>query len=311
MPPSLKNIQALRTVLGRLNAERPAALHNRPGQTHYEDRGGDFLDRLDLELTSRRGKARVLITGQIGVGKSSELWHYLADRRTGQAGYWIFCDLEKQSHPDECGATGVLLTILRDCWGATKSLRTNRDLCRIRDEIFSRLIDWLKGEYSESRDAVSFSFHGMDFFVSLRDERKDEALAVILGKAAQHEAVSKPTERFGVAPDSLVILLNQLLDWIAGNRRGEPPILIVDHVDKIRDPEAAEDVLLRAVPHWSRIHASLVMTAPYEYTLGELRHSVESRWVLLTLYPLEFAEARTGKISPIYKKVARSAGLEP
>src|SRR5260370_199846 len=106
--PYLTNLQDLRTVLGRLNAERPATMQDNAERTRYEDRGGDFLSRLELELISRRGKARVLITGQIGVGKSSELWHFFADRHTELSAYWIFCDLEKQAHPDECGATGVL-----------------------------------------------------------------------------------------------------------------------------------------------------------------------------------------------------------
>jgi len=76
MPHSLTNLQELRTVLGQLNAERPAVLTKQPGRTRYADRGGDFFKRLDLEITSRQGKARVLITGQIGVGKSSELVNY-------------------------------------------------------------------------------------------------------------------------------------------------------------------------------------------------------------------------------------------
>lgn len=310
MNSSLSDLQTLRTVLGRLNAERPAATHGEVGLTTYEQRGGTLLERLALEVTSRRGKARVLVTGQTGVGKSSELGRFYDECKRSGLGFPIFCDLEKQEHPERCGATGVLLTIFRDCWGATLGIRRGyHRLSRLREQILSRLIDWLKGEYTTERNGVVFRFGGMDFTLSLRDERRDRALATILGKAAQHEAVSQPSERFGLVPDSLIHLLNDLLKWIAQETHGGPPVLIVDHVDKIREASAAEDVLLKAVPQWSRIEASIVMTAPLEYTLGTHRDSVESRWGRpLVVYPVELAEGAS-PLPAIYERIARTSGV--
>ena len=52
------------------------------------------------------------------------------------------------------------------------------------------------------------------------------------------------------------------------------------------------------------------MTAPFEYTLGSMRISVESRWGRpLTLYPLEIPDPLEGPIPEIYRAIARSAGL--
>ncbi len=312
MPLSLTKLQDLRTALDRLNAERPAGLRAEAGLTPYQDRGEEFIRRLSLEVISRQGKARVLVTGQTGVGKSSELWRYFEENRRNRTGSAIFCDLEKQEHPEHCGATGVLLTIFRDCWGATQKIRTGRSwLARLRDDILARLIDWLKGRYTSDRSEVVFPFGGMDFHVHLKG-REDRALAMILGKAAQHEAVSQPEERFGLVPDSLIHLLNDLLKWIVQQSRQGPPLLIVDHVDKIRDPSAAEDVLLKAVPQWTRIEASIVMTAPFEYTLGAFRDSVESRWGRpLIVYPVEMAELGKDPLPPIYERIASGAGLAP
>ena len=136
--PNLANLDDLRTVLGSLNAERPAGEKPRLDQTQYEDRDGDFFKRLDLEVTSRQGKARVLVTGQIGVGKSSELWHYFHAMRTARRrSFFIFCDLEKEEHPERCGATGGPLTILRDCWSATRNFPDPSGLHPIREEILS------------------------------------------------------------------------------------------------------------------------------------------------------------------------------
>ena len=321
MPASLSDINNLRTILGRLNAERPAGLGGSTGETPYQEREGDFLRRLDLEVTSRQGKARVLVTGQIGVGKSSELRHfYQLKRRKEASAFWVHCDLESEEHPERCGATGVLLAVFRDCWGATKNLRDEsyrsprrpshafQEFNKIRDEILIRLIEWLKGEYGDDKKGVDFQFGGMLFPVFL--EEKNRALAMILGKAAKHEAVSKPSDRFGLAPDSLVNLLNRLLNWLAERKDGRSPVLIIDHVDKIRDGAAAHEVLLEIVPEWNRIDASIVMTAPYEYTLGELRNSVEANWGRpLMVYPVEMPELDSAQVPSIYWDITKAAGL--
>jgi hypothetical protein len=150
----------------------------------------------------------------------------------------------------------------------------------------------------------------MNFPVSIADHRKDAALHLILAKAAQHEAVSDPADRFGVAPDAMVTLLNQLLRWMTKRFGDRPPTIIMDHVDKIRDHKAAEEVLVRAFTHWDRLEAALIMTAPYEFTLGELRNSVESRWgAPRVLYPLPIPEADQGAVPAIYNTIARNAGL--
>jgi len=316
---SLTNKQDLRTILGRLNAGKPAGLGKKDGETARQERGGDFLRRLNLELESRQGKARVLVTGQIGVGKSTELLYFYHQRvmEKQKAGFWINCDLEKDESPERCGATGVLLSIFRDCWGASRKIRnkfTNlpenlrENLNRLRDDILKSMIDWLKGRLDESKKEILFKFGGMDFPVFLNDQ--DRALAVILSKAAQHEAVSFPSERFGLVPDSLVNLLNKLLNWFKDVQQGRMPVLIVDHVDKIRESSAARETLTEAVPHWQRIEASIIMTAPYEYTLGDMRHSVESYWGRpLMIYPLEIPELDEGDIPSIYHDILKSCGL--
>jgi hypothetical protein len=259
------------------------------------------------------------VTGQIGVGKSSELWDFRQERyHKADLGLRVFCDLEKEESPERCGSAGLFLTILRDCWTATKTagnfpqgLRHGQaELDKIRDEILTRFVDWLHGTYTGDGSQVIFTFGGMDFPIPLSD--RSRALGIILGKAALHESVAEPSQRFALAPDALVILLNKLLKWFANQDRKRRPILIIDHVDKIRDTAAAEDVLVNADPQWSRLEASVVMTAPFEYTLGSLRTSVESRWGRpLMLYPLEIPDPIEGPVPEIYRAIAGSAGLGP
>lgn len=316
--PSLKDINFLQKVLYGLNAEKPAGTGGQ-GQTIRQERGSDLIKRLQLEAFSQEGRARVIVTGQIGVGKSSELWHFFRQRinQKQKTGFWVYCDLEKNEHPERCGANGVLLTILRDCWGATKGLKNTlrhkspsikNDFFRIREELTERLIDWLKGEKKENGKIVTFNFGGMDFPVQLTD--KDSALALILGKAAQHEAVSVKSERFGLVADRLVNLINNLFKWLKSIHFNCPPLLIIDHIDKIRDEASAREVLVDVIPQWQRIDASIVITAPYEYTLGDMRNSVESYWGRpLMVYPLDFPERNSESIPEIYHEILRSCGL--
>jgi dephospho-CoA kinase len=194
----LNDIQTMRDILGRLDAEKPAE-ENSWGRTKHQGRSGNFLKKIELEVAGNPKKARLLVTGQIGVGKSSELKYFFNQRSGKKSGFWVHCDLEKGAHPERCGATGVFLAILRDSWGSTKSLkdrlRTSNSVLRnklstIRDELIERLIDWLKGEKTKDGD-ILFRFGGMDFPVRLSYPDRDSALALILNKASQHEAVFK------------------------------------------------------------------------------------------------------------------------
>jgi hypothetical protein len=131
--PNLPDIKFLKQILSKLDAEKPAG-DDRQGRTRHQQRDGDLIRRLQLEATSQEGNARVLVTGQIGVGKSSELLYFFRQRvitPTQRTGFWAYCDLEKEEHPERCGATGVFLTILRDCWAVTKGFK---DSSRIKEE---------------------------------------------------------------------------------------------------------------------------------------------------------------------------------
>ena len=117
-----------------------------------------------------------MVTGQIGVGKSSELWQFFQEQRQASGEFIIFCDLEKEEHPERCGATGVFLTIFRDCWRETQRFQgTQRKLAQLRDEILTRLIDWLGAKRVEKEEKVVFQFGGMDFPVFLNRHFPDRS----------------------------------------------------------------------------------------------------------------------------------------
>ena len=52
------------------------------------------------------------------------------------------------------------------------------------------------------------------------------------------------------------------------------------------------------------------MTAPFEYTLGDLRNSVEARWNQpLLVYPLPIPDRDEGPVPRFYERMAAVSGL--
>ena len=62
---------------------------NDAGEVIDIPRGGTYV------LSNRpEANRRILLTGQIGVGKSSELWHYFEEKRKEtHPGFWVFCSI--------------------------------------------------------------------------------------------------------------------------------------------------------------------------------------------------------------------------
>lgn len=296
----------LRASLLRLNAQLPAGVMGSK-LPRVERSASKVVERLRLELDTAGGRARILLTGQIGVGKSSELWELWRQYKHSQSVLAIHCDLEKEMSPERCGALGVLLALFRDAWNSHLSFPGGQQPEGVTDRIFSALVDWLGATKRES--GYVFRFGGMDFPVALK-QGKSAIVAVALGKAAQHQALVQRDPSEGVIPDRLMALFNEYLRYLK-NKTNRDVLLVADHVDKIRSESAARDALIDASSHWGRLDASLVMTAPYEFTLGEMRSSVEGFWRRpLVLYPEPIPELQPPEPLPsFYVQVRQVVGL--
>lgn len=270
----------------------------------------NVVERLDLELAAGAGRSRVLLTGQIGVGKSTELWAFRQKCRESRSMLAIVCDLEREMSPERCGAIGVLLAIFRDAWSFHNVFFYGEPPEDITDRVLSALVDWLKATKNDK--GYVFRFGGMDFSMDLL-QGKSRVVAIILGKAAQHQALREPDPSEGLVPDKLVALCNEYLRYLK-NRTKKRVLLLVDHVDKIRSETAARATLIDAVSHWDRLDASLVMTAPYEFTLGAMRSSVEGFWgrpAVVYPEPIPSLVASNGDdpVPAFYKAIIGACGL--
>jgi len=277
------------------------------------------VERLDLELAAGAGPSRVLLTGQIGVGKSTELWAFANKYAQSPSVLTIICDLEKEMSPERCGAIGVLLAIFRDAWSFHTNVLFKSEVPPegITDQVLSALVDWLKATKNDK--GYVFRFGGMDFSMDLSQGRanlsegKSRIVAIILGKAAQHQALRERDPSEGLVPDKLVALCNEYLRYLK-NRSKKRVVLLLDHVDKIRSETAARETLIDAVSHWDRLDASLVMTAPYEFTLGAMRSSVEGFWgrpAVVYPEPIPSLVASNGDdpVPDFYKEIIGACGL--
>ena len=270
----------------------------------------NVLERLDLELAAGAGRSRVLLTGQIGVGKSTELWAFRRKCAESQSILAIVCDLEREMSPERCGPIGVLLAIFRDAWSFHRLCFHKPPPNDITDRVLSTLVDWLKAKKTD--EGYVFRFGGMDFPLDLSNE-KSRIVAIILGKATQHQALSDRDPTEGLVPDQLVYECNRYLQYL-NRRTNKEVVLLVDHVDKIRDESAARATLIDAVSHWGRLDASLVMTAPYEFTLGAMRSSVEGFWgrpAVVYPEPIPSLVASNGDdpVPDFYREIIGACGL--
>jgi len=213
--------------------------------------------------------------------------------------------------PERCGAIGVMLAIFRDAWSFhTTVLQMGVPPDAITDQVLSALVGWLKATKSDK--GYVFRFGGMDFSMDV-SQGKSRIVAIILGKAAQHQALLERDPSEGLVPDKLVALCNQYLQYLK-NRTKKKIVLLVDHVDKIRSERAARETLIDTVSHWDRLDASLVMTAPYEFTLGGMRSSVDSFWGRpAVIYPEPFPSLEANDshdpIPDFYQKIRQACGL--
>ena len=152
-------------ALQRLNAERPAGGRDALERVDRPER--DVIRQLRLNLDTASHPARLLLTGQIGVGKSSELWHLQRLYRESERFLPIHCDLESQMSPERCGAIGVLLAMFRDALSDYPDLVGQRQPRReLVDRIMNDLVDWLGA--TKTGSAISFPIGGMDFAVDAR-----------------------------------------------------------------------------------------------------------------------------------------------
>lgn len=304
VPQTQKPGEALLAALRKLVAERPAgeqaALPRVPRQ------GLRIADGLALGLQVAAERARVLMTGQIGAGKSTELREFEHQAKKSSDFLVIHCDLEKEMSPERCGALGVMLAVFRDAWNFHQVLQKPQPV-GLAQKIIEWLVEWL-GAHQTDTDYL-FSFGGGSFPISRSNP--GNAVSVVLGKAAQHQALLERHPEEGVLPDKLVALCNDYLGYLS-SLKNKPVVLLVDHVDKVRDERAAGQILVDAVSHWRRLRAALIMTAPYEYTLGSTRSSVENFWGRpLIVYPEPIPEASgEGAVPEFYRWMRSASGLE-
>lgn len=259
----------LRAALVRLRPELPAGA---PDALSRVPRSSRAHDELMLSVETGGDYPRVLLSGQIGVGKSTELRQFSNSMKAQPSHLVVHCDLEKEMSPERCGALGVLLAMFRDAWAAYVFFKAEHSHTLAR-RTYDTLIEWLRGQ-RKGRDVV-FEFGGMSFPIS--DETPlGKRVHIVLGKAAQHEALAQRRPDEGL-PDKLVAQFNDYLDHLR-KRSGRTPLLLVDHVDKIRDPAAAEQTFVAARSHWNRLRAGLIFTAPFERMLGPMRGVIEDTW---------------------------------
>ncbi len=310
----------LTLVLARLNPDRPASKAGQDGLTPYQARGDDFARRLNRDA---RVSTRILVTGQTGVGKSSELHRFVQEPHGHD--WVVHADLEVGQHPDHLGMTGVILNLLRACWrsppdyGPLEVLESSFESSSssavdlreaIRDRVLTHLLDVFEARKSADERTATLRLAGRREKIDLTN--RAAAIERILKEAASTPWLDDAVNSDSAVRDQCGRLLIEVLDHFRRARsKRRRWIFVIDHLDRVRVPTVAEDILVRSSRIWKSIDATIVMTAPRECTIGESREAVESFWGKpIMLYPAPIPESPKGAIPGIFRRVVAGAGMQ-
>jgi hypothetical protein len=227
--------------------------------------------------------AKVLLTGHIGVGKSTELFHLA---REMDAARWVIeCPVGQSLGVHNVNTFALLLVLLRDAvrsW-VTKLGDVSAGLVQ---ELVAQL-NLLLHENSRSRPRDDILVpHLIPPRMLLRSGEKisreirtgadlarlyDEMLyRVALGSATFEQLVTldlTPVAR------SCEIVMKELEHTTA-----KPILLVIDDLDKVRNEEAKVDVFLKRAMVWLRLPCGIVSTAPLDMSLSRSGAEMDQIW---------------------------------
>jgi hypothetical protein len=316
MPKVLSRREApdLNRILQRLNPNIPAGV------------SADALPRIARDSNALRQLriylkadpvAKVLLTGHIGVGKSTELFHLA---REMDAERWVIeCSVGQSLGVHNVNTFALLLVLLRDAmhsWvaklgdvpaGLVQELVGHLNLL-LKENTRSDPGDDVLVPYLipprmllPSREKISRGIRRGADLVRLYDE--------MLLRAALRSASFEQLVALDLTPvaRSCEIVLKELEHTAA-----KPILLVIDDLDKVRNEDAKVEVFLKRAMVWQRLPCGIVSTAPLDMSLSRSGPEMDQIWFdVQVLDPLRVPVAE-GLASALalqpYRNLLRSAG---
>lgn len=231
----------------------------RPGERNLGDgrRSLPLSRRLRDKLLLNDGPIKLLLTGQVGSGKSSELRRVHLDEQIQTRFEQIIIRLVERVDERHVDIRQVLVAIASCIAEHIKSHELQaRATWRVTDSVDADLRKWIEhlakvfdipAPDPGEEPVIQFGAALAKFSAKLRSEES-------------YRRMIREDRRFGVI--DLVALCNQLILLV--ERVVERPVLLmVDDGDKIDQLDVARELFFDQFPQLARLHARMILTYPY------------------------------------------------
>ncbi len=261
---------------------------------------------------------KLLLTGHIGVGKSTELLNLAKE---SQEYRWVvFCSVAETLGVHNVTVFSLLVMLLRE---------TVRSWTERLGDVPPGLVEALVERYSDAMKKESYRFKspytaavpdvmvGAGRKLRLSTFQSGADLLRLYDAVLRGLALRSVTrdETMGLDPGPMAGMCELVLKELA-DRAGRPVLLIIDDLDKLRDQEARDDIFLNRAMTWRWLPCGIVATLPLDAVFSPIGPDLDQVWVEgpLVLDPLPVPEAEGGALDDEalqpYLKMLRSVNAE-
>ncbi len=246
---------------------------------YYVERESKFINRLkNTFLSSTDQPIKVLFSGHIGSGKSSELFKLKQDLDNDF--FMIYYSIKEYMNLSGTDTSALMETI-------AKKLKKTADEKNVKLE--QNLIESLEKWKSSERQ------------VSYRDEKRTGAagfggnLGVVkAGGEIQTEKGTKTEEVWEQGPNfnELILSINELIDALRKSQKKEP-VIIIDDIDKL-DLADAEELFLKYSRTLTLPNCKIVYTIPIALLYSDHYRQIENFYHKVCLLPISKVKKKDG-----------------
>ncbi|MFI5456070.1 MAG: hypothetical protein ACHRXM_11530 [Isosphaerales bacterium] len=280
-----KTPTSLAEVIRRLNPNVPAGFG--PVGMPRTPRDSNAMRQVRTHVTADPF-AKVLLTGHIGVGKSTELLnlsHEMKDDR-----FVIWCSIAKTLGAHNADTFSLLVAILE------ASIRAwIEELGDLPPGLVEELVDHIRDLFPANKRPRKSATAGRLLFepaMTMSMQRLERILGGSTPKPITGQELSRlyseMLQRLAlrhVAEDQLAVFdvssfalsCEVLLKELASSA-GKPVLLVIDDLDKIRNTGAQEDVFLDRAMAWMRLPCAVAATLPFEALFSPRGRELDHVW---------------------------------
>ncbi len=225
--------------------------------------------------------AKVLLTGHIGVGKSTELLHLA--KEVGGERCVVECSVGGTLGSHNVNTFSLLVVVL-DTLIRWWQGRLGDMPAGLVEELSDHVNDLLPDEKRPPKNNWGAFIRALRSELGRRENaplpiENDKDLQSLYSEVVQRLALRSVeyTDTIALDPSPLALSCETLLKELAA-AVGKPVLLILDDLDKVREQRARDDVFLHRAMAWRRLPCGIVSTLPLDAVFSSIGRELDQVW---------------------------------